>query len=52
MASYSQFLTKEKEDELRQIANAIVAPGKGILGEPVPSDSRHLLSLMVFDHSC
>ncbi|VDP44395.1 unnamed protein product [Heligmosomoides polygyrus] len=31
MASYSQFLTKEKEDELRQIANAIVAPGKGIL---------------------
>ncbi|KAK6057995.1 hypothetical protein COOONC_04437 [Cooperia oncophora] len=31
MASYSQYLTKEKEDELRQIANAIVAPGKGIL---------------------
>ncbi|KHJ98725.1 hypothetical protein OESDEN_01294 [Oesophagostomum dentatum] len=31
MASYSQYLTKEKEDELRGIANAIVAPGKGIL---------------------
>lgn len=31
MASYSQYLTKEKEDELRSIANAIVAPGKGIL---------------------
>lgn len=31
MASYSQYLTKEKEDELRRIANAIVAPGKGIL---------------------
>ena len=31
MASYSQFLTKEKEDELRSIANAIVAQGKGIL---------------------
>jgi len=31
MVSYSQYLTKEKEDELRQIANAIVAPGKGIL---------------------
>jgi len=29
--SYGQFLTKEKEDELRRIANAIVAPGKGIL---------------------
>jgi len=31
MASYAQYLTKEKEDELRAIAAAIVAPGKGIL---------------------
>ncbi|WKY00488.1 hypothetical protein Q1695_014939 [Nippostrongylus brasiliensis] len=31
MASYSQYLTKEKEDELRTIANSIVTPGKGIL---------------------
>jgi len=31
MASYAPFLTKEKEDELRSIANAIVAQGKGIL---------------------
>ena len=31
MASYGVYLTKEKEDELRSIANAIVAPGKGIL---------------------
>lgn len=31
MASYSQYLIKDKEDELRRIANAIVAPGKGIL---------------------
>jgi hypothetical protein len=31
MASYAQFLSKEQEDELRSIANAIVAPGKGIL---------------------
>jgi fructose-bisphosphate aldolase class I len=31
MASYSQYLTKEQENELRSIANAIVAPGKGIL---------------------
>lgn len=31
MASYSQYLTKAQEDELRQIAQAIVAPGKGIL---------------------
>jgi len=29
--SYSQYLTKEKQDELRKIAEAIVAPGKGIL---------------------
>lgn len=31
MASYGPYLTKAQEDELRQIANAIVAPGKGIL---------------------
>ncbi|PIO53782.1 hypothetical protein TELCIR_24870, partial [Teladorsagia circumcincta] len=31
MASFSQYLTKEKEDELRQIADALVVPGKGIL---------------------
>lgn len=31
MASYAQYLTREQEEELRQIANAIVAPGKGIL---------------------
>ncbi|MFH4979680.1 hypothetical protein AB6A40_006389 [Gnathostoma spinigerum] len=31
MASYSQFLTPEQEDELRKIAQAIVVPGKGIL---------------------
>jgi len=31
MASYSQYLSKEQEDELRAIANAIVTPGKGIL---------------------
>uniref|UniRef100_A0AC35U0Y2 Fructose-bisphosphate aldolase n=1 Tax=Rhabditophanes sp. KR3021 TaxID=114890 RepID=A0AC35U0Y2_9BILA len=31
MSSYSQYLTTEQEDELRAIAKAIVAPGKGIL---------------------
>lgn len=31
MASYSQYLTKEQEDELRKIAQSIVAEGKGIL---------------------
>uniref|UniRef100_W6NF85 Fructose-bisphosphate aldolase n=1 Tax=Haemonchus contortus TaxID=6289 RepID=W6NF85_HAECO len=30
MVSYSQYLTKEKEDELRSIVSAITAPGKGI----------------------
>ena len=28
---FPQYLSKEQEDELRRIANAIVAPGKGIL---------------------
>uniref|UniRef100_A0A0K0F7B1 Fructose-bisphosphate aldolase n=1 Tax=Strongyloides venezuelensis TaxID=75913 RepID=A0A0K0F7B1_STRVS len=31
MVSYSQYLTKEQENELRAIAQAIVSPGKGIL---------------------
>lgn len=31
MASYAQYLPKEKEDELRATAKAIVAKGKGIL---------------------
>ncbi|VDO12911.1 unnamed protein product [Brugia timori] len=31
MTSYSQFLTDAQKDELRQIANQIVTPGKGIL---------------------
>ena len=31
MPRFVPYLTKEKEDELRRIANAIVAPGKGIL---------------------
>ena len=30
-ARFPQYLSKAQEDELRQIANAIVAPGKGIL---------------------
>jgi fructose-bisphosphate aldolase class I len=47
MASYSQFLTKEKEDELRSIANAIVAPGKGILAadESTGSMEKRLTSI-------
>lgn len=31
MSRFPQYLSKEQEDELRRIANAIVAPGKGIL---------------------
>ncbi|KAK3587070.1 hypothetical protein CHS0354_014940 [Potamilus streckersoni] len=31
MPVFPKYLTKEQEDELRQIANAIVLPGKGIL---------------------
>ncbi|KJH49602.1 fructose-bisphosphate aldolase class-I [Dictyocaulus viviparus] len=39
MTSYSQYLTKEKEDELRSIANAIVTPGKGILAADESNNS-------------
>jgi len=31
MASYGPYLTVEQQNELKQIANAIIAPGKGIL---------------------
>ena len=31
MPKFPQYLTKGQEDELRKIANSIVAPGKGIL---------------------
>lgn len=30
-ASYGTYLSKENQEELRRIANAITAPGKGIL---------------------
>lgn len=30
-SSYGTYLTKEQQDELRRIAAAITAPGKGIL---------------------
>ncbi|EYB95416.1 hypothetical protein Y032_0160g3341 [Ancylostoma ceylanicum] len=47
MASYSQFLPKEKEDELRGIANAIVSAGKGILAadESTGSMEKRLKSI-------
>lgn len=40
MASYAQFLTKEKEDELRATARAIVARGKGILAADESTGER------------
>lgn len=47
MASYGVYLTKEKEDELRSIANAIVTPGKGILAadESTGSMEKRLQSI-------
>jgi len=47
MASYSQYLTKDQEDELRAIANAIVRPGKGILAadESIGSMEKRLKPL-------
>ncbi|KAK7108019.1 fructose-bisphosphate aldolase-like [Littorina saxatilis] len=44
MPEFAQYLSKEQEDELRRIANAIVAPGKGILAadESVGSMGKRL----------
>lgn len=49
MASYAQFLTKEKEAELRATAKAIVAKGKGILAadESTGSMEKRLASIGV-----
>lgn len=42
--SFAQYLSPEKQDELRKIANAIVAPGKGILAadESIGSMAKRL----------
>lgn len=47
MASYSQYLTKAQEDELRTIANSIVVEGKGILAadESTGNYFFHILNL-------
>jgi len=49
MPEFAQYLTKEQENELRQIANAIVAPGKGILAadESVGSMGKRLQGIGV-----
>ena len=40
MPTFPQYLTKEQEDELRTIANKIVAPGKGILAADESTGER------------
>jgi len=49
MSRYAQYLTPAQEDELRQIANAIVAPGKGILAadESVGTMGKRLTNINV-----
>jgi len=56
MPRFVPYLTKEQQDELRRIAKAIVAPGKGILaadestGEFI-SHSRMIVFTEIFGHS-
>lgn len=45
MPSFPQYLTAEQENELRRIANAIVAPGKGILAADESTGKCKTLSL-------
>jgi fructose-bisphosphate aldolase class I len=49
MPRFVPYLTKEQEDELRRIANAIVAPGKGILAadESTATIGKRLTSIHV-----
>jgi len=39
-SQFPTYLPKEKQDELRQTANAIVAPGKGILAADESTGKR------------
>ena len=41
MPQFAEYLTVAQQDELRSIANAIVAPGKGILAAD-ESTGKHL----------
>ena len=50
MPTFPQYLTAEKQDELRKIANAIVAPGKGILAAD-ESTGKNMLHLFIY-HTC
>merc|ERR1711963_376187 len=49
MSRFAQYLTPAQEDELRKIANAIVAPGKGILAadESVGTMGKRLTNINV-----
>ena len=50
MPTFPQYLTAEKQDELRKIANAIVAPGKGILAAD-ESTGKNMLHLFIYHTS-
>lgn len=49
MPIFPQYLTPEQEEELKQIANQIVAPGKGILAAD-ESTGVILTSLCLYVH--
>jgi len=46
MSRFVQYLTAEKEDELRRIAKALVAPGKGVLAADESSGNSANYSLL------
>ena len=50
MPTFPQYLTAEKQDELRKIANAIVAPGKGILAAD-ESTGKNMFHLFIYHTS-
>ena len=50
MPTFPQYLTAEKQDELRKIANAIVAPGKGILAAD-ESTGKNMFYLFIYHTS-
>lgn len=49
-ARFPQYLTVEQENELRDIANSIVAPGKGILAADESTGKWHVYWYFSFHH--
>lgn len=52
MPVFPQYLTPQQEEELRNIANAIVAPGKGILAADESTGTHIIIHCILWCRQC